>query len=395
MGRPLATTRATGTTLSPFPLPPSPSSSHSASAAMSARYASSLAPPRNAQRYSPAPAILTRRWPPRSVSNSTGRAGPRRARRAVSATTVELSGVVGASAASGGSESHVTPASAKLSGDAGGGSAYQSPATAAPLDQRSTAGGRPNAPGSPPSTTSRAPASARRTSSGATGVRVTASRQGAPFSGCTNMRSGTRATSPSVRARNRRSQSGGAASTTTCGAELSSTTNRRASSRGSESGAPSRRTSSADQPTCGIRETGNERSVETTPLSGRETARDTSRRPPDTTANVASPFPLPVSRFPAVPYETFSRIVSVAVTRSGPSTAATNASRNGARGSTTTCGARSRSGATAATSSSSPSVTTATGAPRAAAAARPGASRLAPSVGGNESKAATRSPNRQ
>src|SRR5439155_18617014 len=155
------------------------------------------------------------------------------------------------------------------SGAAAGESTYQSPCCPSVVCQRSTPPSpeiRPSTAGSPPSTTSRAPATARRTTSVPTGASVVASRQRDPppdtASGATNILSGTRATSARVRARNRRSQSGGAASTTTAGAELTSTTNSRASSRGSESATPSNRTSSADQPGDRKRETGNASSVD-------------------------------------------------------------------------------------------------------------------------------------
>src|SRR6202049_3470889 len=98
-GSPFATALTSGAALSRFPPPASPNN-QSASAATSARYASALAPPRNAQRYHPAAAISARRSarapaPRRSDSSTTGRARPRRASRAVSATTAALSGDVG------------------------------------------------------------------------------------------------------------------------------------------------------------------------------------------------------------------------------------------------------------------------------------------------------------
>ena len=64
--------------------------------------------------------------------------------------------------------------------------------------------------------------------------------------------------------------------------------------------------------------------------------------------------------------------------RDGPVTSDTKASKNGVRGRTTTRARRSRSAGTSAGSEIRPSVTIATGPPRAAAAARAGASRVAP-----------------
>src|SRR3989442_1257628 len=125
----------------------------------------------------------------------------------------------------------------------------------------------------------------------------------------TNARTGTRATSLRVRARKRLSQSGGEASSTTEGGGLTSSTNTRASSRGSESPAtPSSRTSRACQPAREEPREGDRGrviSVETVPLSGSATARDTKRRPASYKASV--PFPLPLApalspaAFPAVP----------------------------------------------------------------------------------------------
>src|SRR5207245_6488106 len=89
-----------------------------------------LAPPRNAQRNSPDAAPVARRAPPPCKRRITGRAAPRRASRAVSTTTAELSpGGTGArsdTAAAGGSESHATPANAPASGDGSGACTYQS-----------------------------------------------------------------------------------------------------------------------------------------------------------------------------------------------------------------------------------------------------------------------------
>src|SRR2546429_7427807 len=93
----------------PTPEPPPP--------AISARYASALAPPRNAQRYSPAPATTARRLPSRSDSTTSGRGAPRRPSRAVSTTTAALSGASSTSPVTGGSESHAAPASAAASGE--------------------------------------------------------------------------------------------------------------------------------------------------------------------------------------------------------------------------------------------------------------------------------------
>ena len=244
--------------------------------------------------------------------------------------------------------------------------------------------------------TSAAPATARATSPGARPSSVAPSRQRPrPGSASMNVRTGTRATSSSVRARNRVSQSGGEASSTTDGWGLTSRTNSRASSRRSSSPTPSNRTSTATQPGRGKRETGNVSSLETMPLSGSGTARDAIRRPPRFTASVAFRFPLPVSRFPAVPKLTLSRIVSPALTRLGPSTEATKASKNGVRGRTTMRARRARSGGMSARSVIAPSETTVTGPPRPAAASSAGTRRLAPSAGGNVSNAPTRAPNRQ
>src|SRR2546422_621073 len=75
-GMPLATSCVTGTNLSQLASPPA--SSQSANAATTARYASALAPPRNAQRNSPAAATVARRaLPPRppGVPRRGGREG--------------------------------------------------------------------------------------------------------------------------------------------------------------------------------------------------------------------------------------------------------------------------------------------------------------------------------
>src|SRR5439155_680245 len=144
-GIPLGAACVTGTNLS-HPLAP-PARSQSANAATTARYASALAPPRNAQRNRPAAATVARRAPP-------------------------------------------------------------------PVP----------------------PAPTRVTSAVETGVRLAASRHPPPSgSDSTKVRTGTRATSLSVRARKRLSQSGGDASSTTEGWGLTSSVNQRASSRGSSS----------------------------------------------------------------------------------------------------------------------------------------------------------------
>src|SRR5438105_3429442 len=301
IGIPLGASRITGTNFSHLPSPPV--SSQSAKAATTARYASALAPPRNAQRNSPDAATAARRAPPGCDSTITGRAAPRRARRAVSTTTAALSPVGGRArsdtAAAGGSESHATPASAPASGDGSGARTYQSPSWPRWVGHVSTAplvGNRSSAAGSPIRTTSRAPATACAAAAAETGVRPAASRQPDPSDpDCTSVRTGTRATSLSVRARNRLSQSGGAASSTTEGGGLTSSTNQRASSRGSESPAtPSSRTSSACQPAGrepGKGEGGRVTSVERMPLSGIETTREVRRRDPRRTTSV--PFPPP------------------------------------------------------------------------------------------------------
>src|SRR2546427_568135 len=290
-GMPLATSCVTGTNLSQLASPPA--SSQSANAATTARYASALAPPRNAQRNSPAAATVARRaLPPApscSDSTTTGRGVPRRARRAVSTTTAALSVGRGRArsdtAAAGASESHAIPASAPASGDGPAGCTYQSPSWPRVVDQFRMApldANRSSGAGFPARTTRRAPATTRVTSAVETGARLAASRHPPPpGSDSTKVRTGTRATSLRARARNRLSQSGGDASSTTEGWGLTSSTNRRASSRGSESPAtPSSRTSSACQPARERPVTGEEGrviSVETIPLSGSETTRDMRR----------------------------------------------------------------------------------------------------------------------
>src|SRR5205814_6329002 len=163
-GVPFGTAFATGTNRSLLPAPST--SSQSASAATTARYASALAPPRNAQRNNPAAATVARRAPPTCDRTITGRAAPRRASRALSTTTAELSpGGTGArsdTAAAGGSESHATPASAPASGDGSGACTYQSPSRPPCVGHVSTApftGGRtrPTPAGPPPGPPSRRP----------------------------------------------------------------------------------------------------------------------------------------------------------------------------------------------------------------------------------------------
>ena len=313
---PLGVSYVTGTNRSPLSAPPS--SSQSASAATTARYASALAPPRNAQRNSPDAATVARRAPPPGERTITGRAAPRRASRAVSATTAELSPAGGRAtsdtAAAGGSESHATPASVPASGDGSGGCTYQSPSWPRCVDHVSTApftgeGNRSSTAGSPTRTTRRAPATARATSVEETGVRPAASRHPVPSGpDCTRVRTGTRATSASVRARKRLSQSGGAASSTTEGCGLTSSTNQRASSRGSSSPTPSNPALTATHPV-GRREAGIVRSVATIPLSGSSMRRDTRGRPCKRTTSVAPRLPSLAtvresfrdSRIPAVP----------------------------------------------------------------------------------------------
>src|SRR6185503_6472723 len=115
----------------------------------------------------------------------------------------------------GGSESQATPASAPASGEGpvAGGWTYQSPSRRRAPGHSSTAPlglKRLNVAGSPASTTSAAPATARATSPGARLSSVAASRQRfPPGSASMNFRTGTRATSSSVRAKKRVSQSGG------------------------------------------------------------------------------------------------------------------------------------------------------------------------------------------
>src|SRR5690242_1577738 len=395
-GRPLATSSVTGVARSLFPAPRSPIS-QSANPATSARYASSLAPPRNAQRHSPLAVTVAERRPSRSRNSTTGRAAPCRPRLAVSPATAPESGVSGSTPLSGGSESHASPASAAASGDAAAGAAYQSPGAPGAAGHANTLpAGRiaRRRSASPTSATRRAPAIARVTVVAASGASEPLSRQPPLRSGCTNTFTGTRATSPSVRARKRDSQSGGAARITAPGSGLTSTTKTRASSRGSASLTPASVTSSADHP-LGNRAAGSDRSNATVPLSGNAIGRAMSTRPPSRTSILAPPFPFPLSPFPALPAVTRSAIVSFTPTRRVPSTPAMYASGKTGRGSTTTFGSRDKSAGRSATSGSSPSVTTTTGPPRAAAAASAGASRLAPSAGGAVSNAATRAPKRQ
>src|SRR3989441_6661418 len=118
-GMPFDTSYVSGATRSLLPAPSA--SSQSVNAATSARYASALAPPRNAQRNTPAAATVASRalppppFPARSERTSTGRGAPRRARRAVSTTTAVLSEGSARSdtAAAGASESHAIPPSAR------------------------------------------------------------------------------------------------------------------------------------------------------------------------------------------------------------------------------------------------------------------------------------------
>src|SRR4029077_2617544 len=158
----------------------------------------------------------------------TGRGGPRRARRAVRATVDELSLGSSARDAAGGSESQATPASAVASDEGPGGCTYQSPSSRLVVGQSIIAplGANPvNAAGSPASITSCAEATARATS--LTGRRSSDAPSRQPLPGrsvSTNVRTGRRATSASVRARNRVSQSGGDARSTTEGWGLTSIT---------------------------------------------------------------------------------------------------------------------------------------------------------------------------
>src|SRR2546426_801573 len=95
-GMPFGVSYVTGRNLSPLPSPSA--SNQSVRDATSARYASALAPPRNAQRNSPAATTVAWRalppppFPERSERTSTGRGAPRPARRAGSPTTAVLSG---------------------------------------------------------------------------------------------------------------------------------------------------------------------------------------------------------------------------------------------------------------------------------------------------------------
>src|SRR3989442_8078678 len=239
-GMPFDTSYVSGATRSLLPAPSA--SSQSVNAATSARYASALAPPRNAQRNSPAAATVAwRALPPfsvRSERTSTGRGAPRRAWRAVSTTTAVLSRGSARSdtAAAGASESHAIPPSAPASGDGPGSWTYQSPSWPCTVRHVRTAPGpenRSNLAGSPTRTTRRAPATARATSALETGARLAASRQRrSPPAGSdsTNARTGTPATSLIVRARKRLSQPGGEPSGTTEGGGLPSSTNTRAAS---------------------------------------------------------------------------------------------------------------------------------------------------------------------
>ena len=209
-------------------------------------------------------------------------------------------------AVAGGKESHRTPAKAAVNGEDRGGSTYQSPLwpfvghrSSAFLAPGSAVNSRARC-GSPVAMTSRAPAAARVRSAIATGASVAPSRQ-RPASVSTNTRAGKRATSLSVRARNRASQSGGDAKMTAAGSRLKSIANNRASSRGSVSPTPSRRTSSTDQPGRGTWDAGRVISVVRTPLSGRATDCEASRRPSTDSVSVALPVPRPPSLFPAVP----------------------------------------------------------------------------------------------
>src|SRR2546423_5626476 len=174
-GVPFGTALTTGTNRSLLPAPST--SSQSANAATTARYASALAPPRNAQRNNPDAATMARRAPPACDSTITGRAAPRRASRAVSTTTAELSpGGTGArsdTAAAGGSESHATPANGPASGDGSGGCTYQSPSRPPCVGHVSTApftgaANRSGSAGSPTRSTRRATATARATSAAET-----------------------------------------------------------------------------------------------------------------------------------------------------------------------------------------------------------------------------------
>ena len=170
----------------------------------------------------------------RCSSVRIGRAGPRRASRAVRATVaVRFESRETVTAVAGGNESQRTPASAAVNGEESGRSTYQSPAwpfvghRRSALLVRGPAGPGVNSRarcGSPVAITRRAPTAARVRSAVATGARVAPSRQ-RPASVSTNTRTGRRATTLSVRARNRASQSGGDAKMTAAGSRLTSTTN--------------------------------------------------------------------------------------------------------------------------------------------------------------------------
>ena len=149
-------------------------------------------------------------------------------------------------------------------------------------------------------TTSRALAAALVSRLVGTGTSVAPSRQ-RPASVSTNTFTGTRATSLSVRARKRVSQSGGEAKMTAAGARLTSIAKRRLLSRGSASPTPSRRTSSTAHPGFGIRDTGNVTSVESVPLSGSVTRCDVSRRSATLTTIDAFRVPNCEPRIPSTP----------------------------------------------------------------------------------------------
>src|SRR3989475_2186910 len=170
------------------------------------------------------------RPPLHSSSVTIGRGGPRRASRATSATDVAGVewGVSATTGAAGGNESQSTPAGAAVKGEDSGSPTYQSPGWPfvghnspafldPPLNARACAG-------SPIAITSRAFTAALVRTLVATGASVAPSRQ-RPASVSTNTFTGTRATSPSVRARKRVSQSGGDAKITAAGSRLTSTTN--------------------------------------------------------------------------------------------------------------------------------------------------------------------------
>src|SRR5438067_7456604 len=127
-GRPFGVSSAIGRARSLIPALRSPSS-QSASAATTLRYASSDAPPRNAQRHRPPAVTKATRCPLRCSSVTMGRGAPRRASLAVRAIVpaeAESRGEL-ATAVAGGKESHCTPDSAAVRGDDAGRSTYQSP----------------------------------------------------------------------------------------------------------------------------------------------------------------------------------------------------------------------------------------------------------------------------